>query len=102
MPEGHAAPRRVGLLPDAHTPNERRWRDQHTTVRRVESSLQDALLAVDDEDIWMRDYLRSWGAQVGRLDLGEVPTNIRGNSPALYGRLANTYLPFRELPALRP
>ena len=103
MPEGHAAPRRVDLLPDAHTPDRWRWRDQHTTVRRVESSLQNALLEVDDKDIWMRDYLHSWGAQVGRLDLGEVPTNVRGNSPTLDDRLADTAMSFTDgIPVTKP
>ena len=103
MPEGYVTPRRINLVPDAHTPDARRWRDQHTTVRRVESSLQNTLLAAEDGDVWMRDYLRDWGAQVGRLDLSEAPPNMRGNSPMLDGRLADTAMSFYDgIPVTEP
>ena len=78
MPEGHAAPRRVNLIPEAHVPDAKQWVTQQAVVRRVESSLRSALFNADDDDDWMRGYLHEWGAQVGRLDLSEALANVRG------------------------
>ena len=96
MPEGHVASRRLGILTDEYTSNNAYWSTQVATVRRVKSTLRDALVAADDEDVWMRDYLHEWGEQVGRLDTTEVPINIRGNSPRLDDRLGDTAFAFYD------
>ena len=103
MPEGHAAPRRVDLIPEAHAPNAERWVTQQASARRVESALRSALFEASDDDDWMRRYLHEWGAQVGRLDLSEVPVNVRGNSPRLDERLGDTALAFYDgIPITEP
>mgnify|MGYP003920014363 FL=1 len=96
MPGGHVASRRLDILTDKYTSDGAHWSTQVATVRRVETTLRDALVAADDEDVWMRDYLHEWGDQVGRLDTTEVPINIRGNSPRLDDRLGDTAFAFYD------
>ena len=57
VPEGHVASRRLDILTDEYTSDNAHWSTQVATVRRVESTLRGALVAADDEDVWMRDYL---------------------------------------------
>ena len=51
----------------------------------------------------MQEYVREWGDQGDRLDLSDVPVNVRGCSPASDDRLADTAFAFYDpVPVTKP